>query len=51
MLQASSTMVTYNFKCKSNDANLTMTQDSHLKEPRLQESGFTLGYQKRIVEL
>jgi hypothetical protein len=42
---ASSTMVTYIFKCKSNDANSTMTQDSHLKEPRLQESGFTLGYQ------
>lgn len=42
---ASSTIVMYNFKCKSNDANSTMSHDSHLNEPRLLENGFTLGYQ------
>jgi hypothetical protein len=41
----SSTVVMYNFKCKSNDANSTMTHESHLKEPRLEESGYTLGYE------
>ncbi|VVB66973.1 Uncharacterised protein [uncultured archaeon] len=41
----SSTVVIYNFKCKSNDANSTMTHESHLKESRLEESGYMLGYE------
>jgi hypothetical protein len=41
----SSTTVIYSFKCKSNDANSTMTYDGRLNEPRLEESGYTSGYQ------
>lgn len=41
----SSTTVEYIFKCKSNDDNSTMTYDSRLKEPRLEDIGCSVGYQ------
>jgi len=40
----SSTTFVYTFKCKSNDANSTMMHESHLKESRLEDNGYTLGY-------
>jgi len=39
-----STTVMYEFKCKSNDANSTMTHDSRLKESELEVNGCALGY-------
>jgi hypothetical protein len=44
IMPATSTTVMYTFKCKSNDANSTMTHDSRLKEFEIEANGCALGY-------
>ncbi|GEM_PF-1171595 len=41
---AYSTTITCTFNCTSNDNDSTMTHYSYLKEPRLEENGYTEGY-------
>jgi hypothetical protein len=44
-MTVTSTTVLYTFKCKSNDANSTMTHDSRLSESILEDNGYASGYQ------